>query len=155
MDVRWDIAKGVRAEYHFFTGLSFSGVRTTGLIFHDARRQGDEVDGARIKSGGIIAPYGVRMTIIASATDSWEEMPWRSVVVMEATSFKSQAGKPAVQIPDLDMLDKWDTNRADLERQMGYPQVERLADGTGWTYGRSVPNLPLKCNVRVIKLDLV
>jgi hypothetical protein len=155
-NVIWDIHPGVRAELHFFTGLSFSGQRSSCLIFHDQRRQGDDVDGSRVKSCGIIAHHGTRMTLLTSASATgWEDMAWRSIVVLPGTSFTSRSGKPAVQIPDLDSMDAFDANRTDLECQLGYPQVQKLAEGTGWTYGRSMPTLPLKCNIRVIRLDKV
>lgn len=156
MDVRFDIALGARAELHFFTGLNFAGVRSTALVFHDGRRQGDEVDGARIKSFGIIAQHGTRVTLItANADEGWEELPWRSVVVLPETSFTSQKGHPAVQIPDADAMDKWDATRTAPEGFVGFPEVARLRDGTGWTYGRSRPGMLIKGNVRVIRVDRV
>ncbi len=156
MDVRWDIALGARAELHFFTGVNFSGMRSTALIFHDGRRQGDEVDGSRIKSYGIIAQHGTRITLAtAAAYEGWEDMPWRSVVVLAGSCFTSQKGNPAVQVPDADVMDKWDATRTLPEGFVGFPEVARLGEGVGWTYGRSHPNLPLKGNVRVIRIDRV
>jgi hypothetical protein len=156
VDVRWDIALGARAELHFFTGLNFSGMRSTALVFHDGRRQGDEVDGSRIKSYGIIAQHGTRITLAtAGAEEGWEDLPWRSVVVLPGTCFTSQKGSPAVQIPDCDGMDKWDATRTIAEGFVGYPEVARLKDGTGWTYGHSRPGMQIKSNVRVIRLDRV
>lgn len=156
MNVRWDIGLGVRAELHFFTGLNFSGQRSTALIFHDGRRQGDEVDGSRVKSCGIIAPFGTRLTLVTAAgEDTWEDMPWRAIVVLDGSTFPSQNGRPAVQVPDIDRMDPPTARRTDLELQVGFPLVQRLAEGTGWTYGRTLPNLPLKCNLRAIRLDVL
>lgn len=156
MNVRWDIGLGVRAELHFFTGLNFSGQRSSCLIFHDGRRQGDDVDGMRVKSCGIIAPYGTRLTLVTAASpETWQELPWRAIVVLDGTSFTSRSGKPAVQVPDLDTMDAPDANRTDLETHVGFPLVERLEQGAGWTFGRTLPNLPLKCNLRAIRLDRV
>ena len=96
------------------------------------------IDGSRIKSYGIIAQPGTRITLATAASDEgWEDLPWRSVVVLDGTCFTSQKGNPAVQIPDCDAMDKWDATRTMAEGSVGYPEAPRLKDGTGWTYGRS------------------
>lgn len=151
----WIIGKGVTAELHFFTGISFGGIRSSVRVFHDCRKQGDIVEADRIKCFGIIAQHGTRAVITTSVADNWEAMPWRAVVVQAGTCFTSKAGHPAVQVPDIDVLDKWDANRTNVELFTSFPAVERLADGTGWTYGRANPAYPLKGHVRAIRLDRV
>ena len=151
--VRWVIDERAKGEVLFFTGLNFSGQRSVVRFFPGGRRQGDEVDGSRVKSFGIIAPYGMRVVLAtASGDEDWEQLTWRAVTVLQPTTFTSQAGKPAVQIPDLDVMDNFDARRTDSEVQGGYPHVSRLADGKGWTFGfRGTSDL--KCNIRTIRVD--
>ena len=150
---RWVIGDKVRGEVLFFTGLNFSGQRTIIRLLPGNRWQGDPIDGKRIKSFGIIAPYGMRVTLSSAASDlDWEMLPWRAVTVLEEHTFTSQQGKPAVQIPDLDNMDAPDARRTDESYRVGYPQVATLADGEGWTFGNR-GSTDLKCNVRTIRVD--
>jgi len=150
---RWVIGDKVRGEVLFFTGLNFSGQRTIIRLLPGNRWQGDPIDGKRIKSFGIIAPYGMRVTLATARSDlDWEALTWRSVTVLEDHTFTSQQGKPAVQIPDLDVMDAFDARRTDDSRRVGYPQVESLAEGEGWTYGYRGGS-DLKCNVGTIRVD--
>lgn len=150
---RWVIGDKVRGEVLFFTGLNFSGQRSVVRLLPGGRWQGDEVDGMRVKSFGIIAPHGMRVTLATAASDlDWEALTWRSVTVLEEHCFTSQQGKPAVQVPDLDFMDAFDARRTDDGYRMGYPQVTSLADGEGWTFGHRSGS-DLKCNVRTIRVD--
>lgn len=151
----WIIGRGVSAELHFFTGLSFSGARTSVKVFHDCRKQGDPVDAERVKSFGIITQHGTRVVLTTTAAETWEAMPWRAVVVQAGTTFTSKAGHPAVQIPDLDSVDAFDANRTNTEVFVGYPHAESLALGTGWTFGRTNPAFPIKGHLRTIRLDRI
>jgi len=153
--LRWVIDERALGEVLFFTGLNFSGQRAIVRFFPGGRRQGDDVDGARVKSFGIIAQPGLRVTLAtASSDEDWEDLTWRAVTIVEGSTFTSQSGKPAVQIPDLDVMDAPDARRTDLEFQVGYPQVKRLVDGRGWTYGHRGTS-DLKGNLRTIRVDVV
>lgn len=153
MTTRWLIGDKCRGEVLFFTGLNFSGQRMVVRLLPGGRWQGDEVDGTRVKSFGIIGPYGLRVTLSSAASPlGWEKLTWRSVTLLEEHTFTSQAGKPAVQVPDLDVVDAFDARRTDESFRQGYPLVDRLADGDGWTFGGRGAG-DLKCNVRTIRID--
>ena len=64
--MRWDIGEKVRAHIVGFSGVNFSGERWEVDIWPHGGRQGDEIDGRRVKSIGIIAPYGTRMILMAA-----------------------------------------------------------------------------------------
>jgi hypothetical protein len=154
--VRWRIDEAVRAELSFFTGLAFSGNRENVRIFVGGRKQGPDIDGTRVKSCGIIAPIGTRLVLCASDLDEgWEEHPWRAVVLVEGSTLKMRDGRDAVQLPDLDLMDEPGAKRSDPDFTSGFPQVTRLRDGTGWTYGLASFHHPLKCNLKTVRLDLV
>lgn len=151
--VRWVIEDGALGEVLFFTGLNFSGQRSKVRFFPGGRRQGDEVDGERIKSFGIIAGYGLRVTLVTARGEvGWEDHTWRAVTLIEGSTFESQAGKPAIQVPDLDVMDAFDARRTDLDNRKGYPCVARPEDGEGWTFGNRGTS-DLKCNIRTIRVE--
>ena len=157
--MRWDIAPGLRAYIVGFTGINFSGQRIVVDIWpHGGRQAGDEeLEGHRLKSIGLIAPIGTRMILMTAATPSnWEALPWRCIQIVEGKTFESVQfpGFVGAQIPDLDFADAPAALRSDPDFQITYPQVETLAEGKGWTFGR-VGAMPLKTNIRSIKVDKV
>jgi len=157
--LRWDIASGLRAYIVGFTGINFSGQRIVVDIWpHGGRQSGDEeLDGRRLKSIGLIAPLGTRMTIMTAATpDNWEVLPWRCIQVLEGHTFDSVQfpGFVGAQVPDLDFVDSPSALRTDPDFNITYPQVERFEDGEGWTFGR-VGAMTLKTNIRSIRVDKV
>jgi hypothetical protein len=154
--LKFHIDDRVRCELHFFTGLGFSGVRETVRVFVGGRKQGKDPDGSRVKSMGIVAPIGTRLVICASdADEGWENQPWRAVVLRKGNVFRSKSGGDAVQIPDLDQVDRWDAVRPDPDSMMGLQMANALSEGSDWTFGRQDFSRPLKCNVRQIRLDLI
>lgn len=153
--MRWHIEGPVRVMIHAFTGLNFSGQRATVDIWPRGGRQGDEIDGTRLKSIGMIAPLGTRIILCASAAEEgWEQFPWRAFELREGSTFQSQSGQPAVQLPDIDFLDPPAALRSDPDFQTRYLHVESPDERPGWTYGRVGHSL-LKCNVRQIRIDRV
>ncbi|MCA9495203.1 MAG: hypothetical protein KC621_34985 [Myxococcales bacterium] len=157
MSIRWSIDPKVRAEVHFFTGLSFSGVRSVVHVFAGGRRQGPELEGDRVKSCALVGPMGTRMVLQASPSETdWELAPWRAVILRQGTTIKAPvSGLPAVQIPDLDHLDRFDAKRPDPDAEEGFLLAGSVDSGEGWTYvGRNL-SAELKCNVLGIRLDLV
>ena len=153
--MRWDVRGKIKCHIVGFTGISFSGERFEVDIWPMGGRQGDEIDGSRMKSIGIIAPYGVRMTLMAAASEEgWEELPWRAVQVLKGYTFDTLDGKKVgVQIPDLDRMDPPHVRRVmDPEASSTYPHADSLEDGKGWTFGRS-GGIGLKCNVRQIRVE--
>lgn len=155
-DLYYTIARGVVCELHFFTGLNFAGVRTVVRIFHDARKQGPDVDPTRVKSVALSAPYGTRVTFCAGPEVAWADHPWRSVVFQrDLEPYKMREGLPVIQIPDLDAVDGVQAARNDPENWVGWPTVARLEDGRGWTYGRCDPDRPLKAHLKGVRFDKV
>ncbi len=149
----WDIQDKVRAHIVGFSGINFSGERWEADIWpHGGLQSGTKLDGRRLKSIGIIAPVGVRMILKTTTSEHWQELPWRCVQVVEGFTFESKGGKPGVQIPDLDAMDAPGSLRTDPDHQVGYPSVESLDAGTGWTFGHC-GGLELKCNIRAIRVE--
>jgi len=153
--VKWHIEGRIRATIHSFTGLNFSGQRSTTEIWPSGGRQGDEIDGSRLKCIGLIAPVGTRLTLITSSSETgWERLPWRAIVLCEGSHFDSKQGRPAVQVPNIDVLDDYTSLRSDTDLEFSYPHADDLESGSGWTYGRTGTIL-LKCNIRQIRVDRV
>ena len=153
--MKWIIGDKVRAHIVGFTGVNFSGERWEVDIWPlGGRKEGQDIDGTRLKSIGIIAPLRTRMILMtANGTDGWEDRPWRCVQVLDGSTFTARDGKRVgVQIPDLDRMDKPGSLYLDPDIHQGYPQVERLEDGTGWTFGRT-GHLDLKTHIRCIRVE--
>ncbi len=150
--MEWHIGPKTRAHIVGFSGVNFSGERWEIDIWPLGRKaQGEGFDGMRLKSIGIIAPVGVRMTLITARSKvGWEALPWRCVQVMEGHTFDTQQGKLGVQIPDLERMDLPGAMYVDHESQVGIPQVDCVADGTTWTFGRDGK---LACNVKQIIVE--
>ena len=155
--MRWEIGERVKAHIVGFSGLNFSGERWEVDIWPLGGRQGDDIDGRRLKSIGIIAPIGTRLILkTASSADGWEDLPWRCIQILEGSTFQAMDGKRVgVQVPDLDRMDPPHVRRImDPDSSSTYPHVERLSEGSGWTFGRG-GGIELKCNVRGIQVDRI
>lgn len=151
--MRWDIEDRVACEFWFFTGLSFGGTRRVARVHAYGGLQGDDIPGDEVRSLGIIAEPGLRVILMtARSTIAWEDMPWRAFQVLEGKTAFLKDGRSALQIPDLDQYDEPTANRTDSELDCGYPQVERLEDGTGWTFGRA-GRRQLKNNLAAIRIE--
>ena len=151
--VRWEIGEKVRAHIVGFSGVNFSGERWEVDIWPHGGRQGDEIDGRRVKSIGIIAPYGTRMILMAARSKAaWLDRPWRCIQVLEGSTFESRDRGPGVQIPDLDQMDAPGSLFADQDFVIEIPRVDRLEDGVGWTFGRPGP---LKCALGAIRVERI
>lgn len=154
--MHWDIHGKIRAHIVGFSGVNFSGERWEVDIWPSGV-QGDEIDGSRLKSIGIIARYGIRMTLITAASaDGWEELPWRAVTILKGHTFEALDGKRVgVQIPDLDRMDPPHVRRVmNPEASSTWPHADSLDDGSGWTFGRN-GGIGLKCNIRRIRIERV
>lgn len=152
--MRWDIAEKVRCDIIAWSGINFSGRRKVARIFPVGGLQGDEFESCDISSLMVVGPIGVRVVLMASSVEEdWESRPWRAICLVEGYTFTTKKGdKPAVRIPDLDWLDDFDARRSDPDFQVTYDQVAHLAEGRGWTYGRT-GDTPLRGHVRSIKVD--
>lgn len=154
-DLYWTIAKGVVAELHLFSGLNFAGTREVVRIFHDQRKQGPEIDGSRVKSIALSAPFGTRVILTTAAEPLWQEHPWRALCFVEGEKFKMREGLPVIQVPDLDAMDDPKAPRHDPEMWVGYPTVAAPDDGKGWTYGKIVFDREIKTHLKGIRFDKI
>ena len=153
--MRWIIGEKVRAHIVGFSGLNFSGERWEVDIWPlGGRKKGQDIDGSRLKSIGIIAPIGTRMVLMTGTGDEgWDERPWRCLQIVEGSTFTARDGKRVgVQVPDLDRMDPPGAQYLDPDVEQGYPQVERLDEGAGWTFGRT-GFLDLKTHIRCIRVE--
>jgi hypothetical protein len=153
--MRWDIEDKVACELWFFTGLSFGGTRSVvrvaaygGLQKHTAR--GDEV-----RSMGIICEPGIRVILMTARSPlAWEDSPWRAFQMLEGEHHTLQDGRSALQVPDLDRYDPYTANRTDPDLEADFPQVETLAAGTGWTFGRS-GRRGIKNRIQAVRIERI
>ena len=152
VQMKWDLAPKLRADLVCYAGLNLSGERRVVDIHVVSGRQGADVPTAELRSLAFIAPLGTRLILKTTEDDDWESQPWRCIRIMKGFSFKTQEGNYGVRIPDLEYLDKPDARRNDPDWQESYPIVEKLSEGTGWTFGREGD---LKGKVRKITIDKV
>jgi len=151
--MKWDIEKNVRCDIVAYSGMNYSGDRFECRIFPSGR-QGDDLDGKHIKSLAVIAPVGTRVVLKTTLQEEWEEETWRAVVITKDVHAKTSEGKTGVQIPDLDTMAKPGAFRSNPDVEESYPLCEKLADGTGWTFGH-VGGRELKGSIVAIAVDKV
>ena len=152
--MEWEIAPNCRVDIAFYTGPNFSGHRTVVEVYPSGRK-GELPNSTDIQSVVIAGPLGHRVVFKASVSETdWQEQTWRAIELQKGTAFKNRNGVPMLRVPDLDAQDKPNANRSDPDLEVSYTNVETLDAGTSWTYGR-VARLPLKGNLRAIKIDKV
>lgn len=152
-EVVWHVAERMRADLVAYAAPNLAGKRSTAQVFPRSRK--GKILSEDVRSMVIRAPHGVRLILCANATDDWEQWPWRCVRMLPGSTMPSprgEVGLPGVVIPDLDLLDPFHAKRTNPDLQSSYPLVDRLVDGTGWTFGRA--GLPsLKAHVRMIRIE--
>lgn len=153
--MEWSLAPRLRMDLVCFSGLNLSGERRIVDIHAVGGRQGADVASEDLKSMVVLGAVGTRVVLKASASDDWEQYPWRAVVVTAKHHYRTKEGEVGVRVPDLEWLDAPDARRTDPDMQESYPHAETLAEGAAsgaWTYGRSGP---LKGRVKAIAIDKV
>ena len=150
--MRWVVEPGVRCDLIFYAGANLSGRRATLRVFPAGNKQGTDIGPDDLRSMVIRAPLGTRVVLCRSAGDLWEELPWRCVRLVEGhvVAPERPGGLPGVRIPDLDLFDAPDAKHTSRELMSSYPRADRLADGSGWTFGRSGE---LKGKVTAIRIE--
>ncbi len=138
--MKWDIAENCRVDIVGYSGINYSGDRFEARIFPSGR-QGDELNGANIKSMSILGPYGVRVTLLTTLQEDWEDQTWRVVRMLKGKTFEANDGRHGVRIPDLDALNKPDAWRSNPDIIESPPLKKRVDDVPSddedlWTYGR-------------------
>lgn len=150
--LRWDIAANMRCDIIAFSGINFSGRRTTMQIYPSGQK--GDLDSGDIGSITVMAPVGTRVVLITSASDSdWESSPWRAIEIRKGVAYQGRSAHVlTVRIPDLENLDKVNVERTDPDFSASYPIAANLADGKGkgWTYGCVGP---LKGRVQAIRIE--
>lgn len=150
--MEWYVGPHVKCDMVSYGGVNLTGPRYVVRIFPTGSRKGT-FRTHELKSCVILAPVGTRV-ILATAIgqDGWEDQPWRCVRMLAGQMFKNDEGQMGVRVPDLDWMDPPAAKKVNPDRQEGFPQVKRLADGTGFTFGRSGA-VPLKDHIRAIWVE--
>ncbi len=149
-NVRWAIGPHVRVDLIGYSGVDITGAKFISQIYASGHRKG-AMDGERLKSIVIGAQLGTRIILCASKDEAcWEDWPWRAIRLLDGTTYRTGDGTPAVRVPDLEWLDKFDAKKANTDSQQSYPHAARLVDGKGWTFGRGGA---LKMKVRMIRVE--
>lgn len=151
-EVSFTIAEKMRADLVAYAAPNLTGKRSAVRIFPSGRQGGMLAEDVR--SLVVRAPHGTRVILCTRAGEAWEDWPWRAVRVLPGSCLppKRPGGLPGVVVPDLDLLDDFGAKRTSPGLQSSYPLVDRLADGTGWTFGRA--GLPsLKGHIREIRVE--
>ena len=131
--MEWQIAENMRCDMAGYTKPGFAGTRHVVQIFPSGR-QGDLPD--NLSSLILVGPIGTRLVLVTSRLGDFTDAPWRCIQLVKGKAFKSKDGRPAVRVPDLDLLDAPDAHRTDPDFEQSFDIVERMEDGTGWTFGR-------------------
>ena len=148
--MKWEIAPKQRVDLVCYGGLNMSGERRVVDVHVVNGRQGPDIPTAELKSLSFIAPVGTRLILKTSESEDWEAHPWRCIRIVKGSFTRTSNGDPIVRVPDLDYLDKPDARRTDSECQESFPLVQRLSEGTGWTFGREGE---IKGRVKVICIE--
>lgn len=134
--MKWVIAPNSRVEIHAFAGLNHSGNRDAASVHPVGGRQGQDIDGSRIRSVAVAGLPGTRVVFCTSVSDTdWMDRPWRAVVVGPDWGFKARGGLCGVRIPNLDCQDDPTAKRWDPDFEVSYDIADSLDAGEGWTYG--------------------
>lgn len=147
----WDLPPKLRADIACFTGINLSGERRHVDIQAVSGRQGPDVQPEELRSLVFVAALGSTLVLQTRDGDDWEQFPWRAVRIIKGKCIVTQAGYPAVRVPDLDWLDRPDARRTDPDVQESFPESSTLATGTGWTFGRPGDLKGKIVKIRVIK----
>ena len=149
--VKWRVGPGVRCDLLAYSAKNLSGKRTAVQLFPTGARRGD-LDGTQCSSVGIRALHGTRVILAASDKDTWELAAWRCIRVLPGTTLlpENPNGLPGLRVPDLDALDPFNSKRAESDLVSTYPNVAKLEDGEGWTFGR---NGTLKNRIRFVWVE--
>ena len=152
-NVQWDIAKGVRCDIAAFSGMNLSGKRTLVRIFAYGGLQGSGLNGSDLASAAIIAPLGTRVIFSTSSDGSdYDNHAWRCVDLVEGHTYKTNEGRTAVRIPDLDVMNDHDARRVDPDFVVGFPRVDTPSDSGSWTVGGHTRS-SLRGRVRHIRIE--
>jgi hypothetical protein len=152
----WHLGPHVRCDFVSYSGINLTGVRYIVRVHATGSRKGTfRTD--QLKSIVVMGPIGTRVILATwPERENWQNYPWRCVRMLAGQRFRNPEGNEGVRIPDLDWLDPFDAKRVNANMQESFPQVERLEDGKGFTFGRTRGTLrdcELKDNIRAIWIE--
>lgn len=146
--VKWVIGQHVRADLIGYSGIHVTGGQFIAQLFPSGHRKGT-IEGDRLRSIVIGAPFGIRITLCASEDERrWQDSAWRCIRLVEGTTYFTSDGTPAVRVPDLEWLDGFDQKKS--SQLQSYPHADLLAEGKDWTFGRGGV---LQNRVRMIRVE--
>lgn len=153
MRVRLAVAPKMRCDIVTYAGVNLTGRRASIRIWPSGSIQGG-VSSEDLGSMVIRAPHGTRVILATADGSNWEASPWRCIRLVPGFTVPSEDpnGFPGVRVPDLDLLDPPSSRRAQADLQSSYPLVERLEEGTDWTFGRT-GSVTLKDHVVLIRVE--
>lgn len=149
--MRWEIAQNMRCDLIAFSGINFSGRRTTMQIYPSGKK--GELDEGDIGSIVVMAPVGTRVVLCSSISDDWEAHPWRAIEIHKGVAYQGRSAHVlTVRIPDLENLDKVNVERTDPDFAASPPIANTVEEGKGkgWTYGRPGD---LKGRIQMIRVE--
>jgi len=147
--IEWQIEPGLRCDIVMYAAPNMSGKRTVMQCFPAGNRKGGRLEPGELKSMVIRAPLGTRVTLKSSSSELWEDLPWRTVRLLEGSIVPARrsGGMPGVRIPDLDQLDDPSAQKASRDLVSSYPRAQ--GDDEGWTFGQ--PGR-LKGRVKIVEI---
>jgi hypothetical protein len=139
--VEWYIGPRTRCDLVGYGGVNLTGPRAVVRIFPTGARKGT-FETHKLKSIVVLAPVGTRVILATSPRpEGWEERPWRCIRMVAGSMFTNPEGQSGVRVPDLDWLDPPEAKKTSTGMQTGFPLVTRLADGTGYSFGKGGGNI--------------
>jgi hypothetical protein len=152
MRIKWELGERVRCDLFAFAAINLDGKKSLMRMFPTGSRKG-RIETEEMRSIGIRTPIGTRVVLITHPGDDWEKHPWRCIRMMEGNVMPPGEGRlPGIRIPDLDLLDSFKARKTDTDFQSSYDFVERIEDGSSWTFGRGGGE-GLKGKVRLIRVE--
>ena len=133
-----------------YTNTGLAGGKNRVQVFPSGRQGDISISFSSLVFAG---PPGIRLVLCAAPIElGWEERPWRATIMTKDNSFRLKDGRLAFRLPNLETLDEPNSVRSDPDFECSYDHAETLADGKGWTYGRSGD---LNGRVTMMRLDRV
>lgn len=136
MRIQFKIGGQMRCDLVAYSGINLSGKKAAVRIFPTGTIHGTFYT-QNLRSMVIRAPFGTRLILACQAGESWESGTWRCIDMIKGFHVPSAkaTGLPGVRIPDLDLLNDPSSKRLNTDLQSGFPIVDSIKDGTGWTFG--------------------
>ena len=136
--MKWVIDDNCRVDLIFYSGVGLAGTETVIRVFPSGK-QGDIENGFRsMRVGGT---KGLRVYLCTSTDKkNWAKFPYRCIRVVDGVGLKTSTRRTLLNIHDIDCMQS--PSDKSLKHDMpGFPEVKRLKDGEGWTFGKGAGSL--------------